>query len=237
MSLCVFLTATTRNGGAEHDNTASAASIHDLLDLVPGLQKLAIHLPVTAKADDPFIPAEDAPACSLQLHFGGIDTLESALTKGGALHSLLDPHSFPSFANCDWALQAMLTRRFPVDEPSQTCSYGIEKCTYLVSYEGPAENENAWHDHYIRNHPPLMAQLPGVREIEIYTRIDYLSSLPVERANHMQRNKTVFDSHHALRQALASPIRQRLRDDFLSLPTFSGRSPHYPMQTLEYSIS
>lgn len=238
MSLCAFLTATTKNSGYAHDETVSASSIQEALCHVHGLQKLQIHLPVEAEAGDPFILAERPPACVMQLHFCGIAPLEAALMNGGPVHSLLDPLSFPAFQNCDWTQQAMLTRRFPVRESSATSlADGVEKCTYLVSYEGPAENEPAWHDHYIRHHPPLMAHLPSVREIEIYTRIDYLSSLPIERANHMQRNKTVFDTQHALTQALASPVRQLLREDFLSLPTFSGRSPHYPMRTLEYCVA
>ncbi|VVE71838.1 hypothetical protein PCA31118_03988 [Pandoraea captiosa] len=253
MALCVFLTATAEPAeptASQTDEPVSAVAIRDALHRTSGLQKLAVHLPDTASADDPFIAAERAPKCAMQLYFGDIETLEAALTKGSALHSLLDPRSCPSFRDCDWTLQAMLTRRFSVPEPcsrhsppsppspgAATRADGEEKCTYLVAYEGPADDENAWHDHYIRHHPPLMAQLPGVREIEIYTRIDYRSSLPAERVSHMQRNKTVFDSLRDLTQALASPIRQQLREDFLSLPAFSGGSPHYPMRTFEYRIA
>ncbi|BET11297.1 EthD family reductase [Pandoraea sputorum] len=241
MSLCVFLTATADDRHPKHAAPVSATAIRERLHRISGLQKLAVHLPDTAKADDPFIAAERPPTCAMQLYFGGIELLEAALTKDGALQSLLDPRSFPSLVDCDWTLQAMLTRRFSVPglSPQSPPPHvdGREKCTYLVAYEGPADDENAWHDHYICHHSPLLAQLPGVREIEIYTRIDYRSSLPVKRVNHMQRNKAVFDSQPDLTQALASPVRHRLREDFLSLPAFSGASPHYPMRTFEYRIA
>ena len=38
-----------------------------------------------------------------------------------------------------------------------------------------------------------MLQLPALRELEIYTRIDSRSGLPFTHASAMQRNKVVFD--------------------------------------------
>jgi uncharacterized protein (TIGR02118 family) len=98
----------------------------------------------------------------------------------------------------------------------------------MVSYEGPAEDLNAWLGHYIDSHPPIMARFPGIREIEIYTRMDYCAALPVARSNAMQRNKVVFDSPDALNAALASPVRHEMRADFKHFPPFSGASPHFP---------
>ena len=43
-----------------------------------------------------------------------------------------------------------------------------------------------------------MARFPGIRQIEICTRIDWCGFLPWRRVDHMQRNKVVFDSAAAL---------------------------------------
>ncbi|HMN82619.1 MAG TPA: hypothetical protein PKA20_22210 [Burkholderiaceae bacterium] len=43
------------------------------------------------------------------------------------------------------------------------------RCSYLVSYEGPADDLDAWLAHYLGGHPPLMARLPGIRAIEVAT--------------------------------------------------------------------
>ena len=48
-------------------------------------------------------------------------------------------------------------------------------CTYLVSYEGEAEDLNAWHAHYLAKHTAHMASFPGIRELEVYTRLDWVS--------------------------------------------------------------
>jgi hypothetical protein len=82
------------------------------------------------------------------------------------------------------------------------------------------------------HHPPLMAQLPGIRELEIYTRVDYRTHLASPRATAMQRNKVVFDDPLALSVALASPVRARMKRDFDAFPPYSGSAPHYPMHSI-----
>ena len=105
-------------------------------------------------------------------------------------------------------------------------------CTYLVAYEGQAEDLNAWHSHYIGDHPPIMARFPGIRQVEIYTRIDWCGSLPWPRVEHMQRNKVVFDSPAALTAALNSPVRHEMRAAFARFPAFTGPVTHFPMATM-----
>jgi hypothetical protein len=80
--------------------------------------------------------------------------------------------------------------------------------------------------------PVPMARFPGIREIEIYTRIDWVSALPWRRADCMQRNKVVFDDAAALTAALNSPVRHEMRADYHKLPPFEGSVSHYPMATL-----
>jgi len=124
----------------------------------------------------------------------------------------------------------MLTRSFPVDvaeHPKGTTT----PCSYLVHYPGPAEDMNAWNLHYLKHHPSIMRTFPNVRQIEIYTRIDWVDRLPSRRVEHMQRNKLVFDSPEALSHALGSDVIKRMRADFVQFPPFSGGNKHFPMLT------
>ena len=84
-----------------------------------------------------------------------------------------------------------------------------QPCTYLVAYEGAAEDLTAWLTHYIADHPPIMARFPGIRQIEIYTCIDWCGGLPWPRVTHMQRNKVVFDNPGGIdrRTEFAGPAR------------------------------
>jgi len=102
-----------------------------------------------------------------------------------------------------------------------------------VTYEGPAQDSNAWLLHYLRGHAPLMARLPRVRQVEVYTRIDWCGFLPWPRADHLQRNQVVFDDAASLGAALRSPLRAELRAHFRQMPPFSGGVRHFPMQSLQ----
>ena len=179
---------------------------------IRGLQKLHVYTP--GRAHDPFLNDGAPPPLVLQFYFDSLPELESALS---------DPLA-PVKAICE--VQAMLVRPFAVPEPRPD-----PLCTYLVAYEGSADDENAWHAYYLAHHPVLMARLPGIRELEIYTPVQWSSPPGWRRAQCMQRNKVAFDSAEALSAALDSPVRKEMRADYAKLPAFSGRVTHYPMAT------
>ncbi len=210
---CLFLTI---RGGAWHE-----AELATLLAATPGCATALWHRP--AQAHDPYLQDGAPPDLVAQLHFADIASLEAATAPSGHLQALP-----PLLAGATATHQAMLARPFPVPNPGPRSA---PHCTYLVAYDGPAEDTNAWLGHYIAHHPPIMARFPAIRAIEIYTRIDWISGLPLARENCMQRNKVVFDSPKALTEALNSPVRHEMREDFHQLPPFSGAVSHFPMLT------
>jgi uncharacterized protein (TIGR02118 family) len=207
------------------DNEASPDALRRLDDLLlhtPGLAKGLVYTPSTTS--DPYLNDGPPPALGLQLDFADIADLEAACAPNGPLQALAS-----IMPGAEVAEQAMLTRRFPV--PSAQFGTPEPHCTYLVAYEGEAEDANVWLAYYIAHHPPIMARFPGIREIEICTRIDWCSFLPFRRVNYLQRNKVVFDSPEALTAALNSPVRHEMRADFKKFPPFSGGNTHFPMLT------
>jgi hypothetical protein len=223
---CFFLTF-DKPGAAIPEPELAALSA--LLAATPGLDHALLHL--AASATDPYLHDGPSPALALQLYFPEIVPLEAALAQGGHLQALADPALLPSLHGAAATQQAMLVRRFPVPDPALRTAPDAPHCTCLVAYEGAAEDLNAWHAHYLAHHPPIMAGFPGIRQIEIATRIDWIGFLPFPRVAHMQRNKVVFDSPAALTAALASPVRAEMRADFHRFPAFSGPVSHYPMLT------
>jgi len=163
---------------------------------------------------DPFLDDGASPAGVLQLYFDSITALERAA------------------ANVRDAAEAeaMQVHRFAVAQPWPRVPPSY--CTYLVAYEGPAEDEAAWLAHYLEHHPPLMAKLPQIRELEIYTPADWRCPAPLHRVRHLQRNKVAFDNSAALGAALDSPVRREMRADFAHFPPYRGRVTHYAMSTL-----
>ncbi len=214
----------------QHAPTLDAAALDALaaeVAHVPGLHGGLVFSPLAETLDGPFSGDEPAPALALQLHFATIEALEAAVAEGAVLGRLLASvpgGSVPTH-------QAMLQRRYPVPDAKLQTAAGQWPCTFLVKYPGPASDVNAWNGHYNKHHPPIMARFPGVRMVEIYTRIDWVTGLPWPREDFMQRNKVVFDSPAALTHALASPVLTDMRADFNSFPPFTGGNVHYPMET------
>lgn len=198
----------------------------------PALRRALIHTPATTH--DPYLDDGVPPALVAELHFDELPALEAALAPGGHLQGLAAPGVAPSIAGAQGSQQAMLVRRFAVPEPGPRPAPGDTRCTYLVSYDGPADDLNAWLWHYIAHHPPIMAKFPGIREIEICSRVDWCGFLPWPRASCMQRNKVVFDDPAALTAALNSPVRDEMRRDFADFPKFTGAVLHFPMLTREH---
>src|SRR5579875_2068028 len=226
MTIAYFITF------AHPDATLDDADFRRLAALLaetPELGKAAIFTP--ARTHDPYLHDGAPPPLVLQLYFADIAHLEAALAAGGHLHALADAATLPSLAGARVTQQAMLTRRYPVPEPVLRTPEDAPHCTYLVAYECEAEDLNAWLRHYVTSHPPIMARFPGIREIEVYTRIDWICAMPWPREDAMQRNKVVFDDEAALHRALNSEVRHEMRADFHRFPPFTGRNTHYPMHT------
>jgi uncharacterized protein (TIGR02118 family) len=224
MRVAYFLTFFNPAGGAARVEDRDLARFTDIVAATPDLERALIFTP--ASAHDPFLNDGAPPRLAIELYFSDIAALEAALAPRGHLQALAAADRFPSLAGTQMTQQAMLVRPFAVPDPN-----GPAACTYLVSYEGVADDLNAWLSYYIEHHPPLMTRMPGIRDMEICTRIDWCSFLPWPRVDYMQRNKTVFDTPAALTAALNSPIREEMRRDFAHFPPFAGKASHYPMTT------
>jgi hypothetical protein len=206
-------------GGPQRDATA-LDGIAAALRHLPGLTQGQVFSPPPADTAHPFPDNEPAPPLALQLQFATIEALEAALVPDGAIAALGQGTE-----------QAMLTRRFPVPDPTLRTPSGALPCSYLVHYPGPAADLNAWNAHYNAHHPPVMAKFPGVRVIEIYTRLDWVSGLGWPKEDAMQRNKLLFDSPAALTSGLAPEVMQEMRADFHRFPAFEGGNTHYALLT------
>jgi hypothetical protein len=219
-------------GPAPADVRLSEAERTHLLALLrptPGLLKA--HLFTPAKAGGPFVDDGPPLRAALQLIFSDLNSLESAIATNGHLQALAVPGALPSLSGTAPTQQAMITREFLAPDSAPNGLSAEPPCSYLVHYPGRADNLNAWLRHYLTNHPQLMRGFPGVREIQIFTRIDWYDSMPWKRVDYMQRNKLVFDNPAALTAALTSPTIHAMRADYRRFPPFVGGNVHYPMHT------
>ena len=214
-----------------HQGAVSADDLRWLgpvLAATPGAVRGLICTP--AETHDPYLDDGRPPALAVQLYFADIAALEAALAPGGHLQALAAPAALASLQGAAVMQQAMVARAFPVPDAGAPAEV---RCAYLVSYEGAAEDLNAWTAHYVASHTRVMARFPGIREIEVCTRLDWCGFLPWPRADAMLRNKVVFDDPAALTAALNSPVRHEMREDYRRFPLFSGAVTHFPMRARE----
>ncbi|HEX4112125.1 MAG TPA: EthD family reductase [Stellaceae bacterium] len=207
-------------------SASELARLGEVAATLRGVRKALALTPTSA--NDPYLDDGAPPLLTVQFYFADVVALEVALAENDVLSALGSVATFPNLVGADTTQQAMLARVFAVAERRFR---PIPNCTYLVAYEGVAEDPPAWLAYYLAHHPSIMARLPGIRELEVYTRLDWCSALPARRVAYLQRNKVVFDNETALRDALNSPVRHELRADFRNFPRFSGPVTHYPMET------
>ncbi len=217
---------------ANKDRRIAPADLDRFIAIAGSTPKLSrLHAYTPSHARDPYTNDPAPPMLAAQLYFDDLPELEAALAPDGHLQALARPGTLPSLDGAQVEQQAMLSRRFAVPDPTFHNAPGTYPCTFLVEYPGAAEDLNAWLWHYIVHHPPLMVQLPKVRDVEICTRVDWCGFLPWPRVDRMQRNKVVFDSQADLQASLESPVRHAMRRDFESFPKFTGGNMHYPLDT------
>lgn len=218
--------------GASHQTLSEKvwADISDVLRITPKMT--SAHLYTPGSAEDQFRAPEKSPLLGFQIYFNDLEDLEEAVCSEGNLQQLLEMEAFSDAEGNRVTQQAMYVRHFPVDPPEAIADEREKPCSYLVHYPGPAHDQNAWMRHYVKHHPQIMRTFPAIRSIEVLTRVDWVGSLPWARANHMQRNRVMFDNQAALTEALHSPARTAMREDFEKFPPYEGGNFHYPMETL-----
>jgi hypothetical protein len=216
---------------AELDRVINVAST------LPLIRRALVFTPTESKTEHFFADDPHPPALALQLDFAALPDLEHVLRRDGALQTLAAADALPSLAGARITHQAMIARRFPVDQPKFETPAGALPCSYLVHYPGAAEDLNAWLGYYLDHHPQIMRSFPGIREIEIFTRVEWISFMPWQRVDYMQRNKLVFDRPADLTRAMASPTIKRMREDYAQFPPFGGGNVHYPMLTRDVTRS
>ena len=183
MSFTLFINFSHGGKPAARTSAEDDAKLTSLLKPIKGLTRAHVYTP--SKAHDPFLDDGAPPRLVLQLFFEKLPDLEASVSRTGPLQALAT--DFPSLADAPMTYEAMVARIFPTPEPKIRAE---PWCSYLVAYEGPAEDPNLWLEHYIAHHPPIMRTMPGIRELEIYTAIDWIGFLPAKKVRHLQRNKT-----------------------------------------------
>jgi uncharacterized protein (TIGR02118 family) len=189
---------------------------------------LSVELYTPDSASDPMLDGDIPPLLVVQLRFATLAGAERGLGSDAVARALSEFQDMP-VSNWHAAVEVMRGQIYPDGGEADGDTTRVP-IIYLVDYQRPADDEAAFIDYYCANHPPLLAELPGIRRLEIYTPVDWTNPLALDRADTMLICDVSFDTADALTAALHSEVRERLREDYHLFPPFTGRVGHYPMR-------
>lgn len=196
----------------------------DLVKRFPGLLSLAVMTPLAY--EDPHLGQEAGPFLVAHLTFADAEALERAALSEERRAARADVANFPPIKGRA-AYQAMRDEYHDV-APGPAGQTRAPVC-YIVVYRRPADDEAAFVDFYRRRHVPLLAAFPRIREVAVFTPIEWRDRPFATRADLMLVNLTAFDSEIDFRAAMSSDARRQVREDFARFPRFAGRCTHTAM--------
>jgi uncharacterized protein (TIGR02118 family) len=188
-----------------------------------GLTAFDLYVPAAGRPKDPMVDDGLGPLLMMMLEFSSVAALEQAARSGNFVAPL---STLP--AGLKLSADAMQRRCYSVS--GETAAMPLSApFSYCVRYHRPAEDEARFVDFYLTNHPPLLARLPGVRNVICYLPVHGIDPAGLPSADYMLGNEVVFDTIEAFNAAMASEQRRALRADFARFPRFTGPNTHYPM--------
>ena len=193
------------------------------LSALPGLASFDLYTPAQGPSHDPYNHDGAGPAMMLMLDFADRAQLAAAVASGAIVAAL---GALP--AGVDATGAAFERRFYPVGDDTRPSPLAAP-FSYVVRYHRPADDEAAFIRNYLDTHPVTQARLPGIRGIMCYLPLDDLRAIDLATANYMIGNEVVFDDIAAFNGAMASPVRQELRQHYHEFPRFTGANTHFPM--------
>jgi hypothetical protein len=167
MNYCLFLLAQAEHAQADLVAASFGPALVQSLRGIPALTRVTVSR-AGGRAQDPAITHGAGPDGVLQLYFDDLLALEAALAPGASVDRAWRGSDVPALQRLRWSQQVMAVRRYALATAWPRQEQAIRQaCTYFVSYEGQATDDEAWLAHYLRHHPPLMEKLPGLRALEV----------------------------------------------------------------------
>ncbi|HEY1363537.1 MAG TPA: EthD family reductase [Xanthobacteraceae bacterium] len=190
---------------------------------LPQLKSFDVYVPCEEGASDPHVADGAGPCLLCMLSFADEASLRTAIGEP-AFRSGLEGRP----ANVPVSAEAMVRKFYSTGGETREQALAAP-FSYVVRYHRPAEDERRFVEHYLADHPALLARLPGIRSVLCYLPIPWQDPNGIASPDYMLGNEVVFDSLEHFNAAMASPVRHELRAHFRKFPAFSGRNTHYPM--------
>ena len=106
-----------------------------------------------------------------------------------------------------------------------------EAVSWIVQYNGPADDPPAFHAYYRSHHVPIVHRMPGIRSLNLYSPEPWTGTARLHTVNHLLIVQAVFDDLDGLLAMRNSPQRREGLQDFNNYPKFEGPVTHQAMRS------
>ena len=201
--------------------------LEDPLRFVTGLEAVeAVEIYVPAQGEVPRMDDIPAPAISVQID----------LNSAAAAKAMVSDAAFKRlFSEADSLAKRVKRITLEIVEPVHYPLPGYPTppprtaaMSFVVRYYGPTKNLSDFVNFYTENHPPLLAQFPGIRNVLCYLPLDWDRKEAVVNDDLVIGNEVVFDDLEALNHALDSDILAAVMADSEKFADY-GYSSHHAM--------
>jgi len=188
-----------------------------------GINGLELYAPEASH--DPFRDDGEGPLLIAEFGFADQAALEKAAVGEDFRHWLCDLSRLP-VSDCRATCEAFEVLPSPVAGESQP-SPRTAPVSYVVRYYRPAGNEEKFIAYYLEHHPALLGQFARIRNVICYRPLAWQNDTGLAPSGCMFGNEVVFDTLADLDAALASEMRQRLRQDYDVFRDWAGPNTHF----------
>jgi hypothetical protein len=189
----------------------------------PGLLSLDIYEPANEKSDDPYNHETEIPHLIAILDF---ETPQAVSDATGSTEFRASIEAAPE----GLATTVSVFERAFYNAEGEIGDHRLQApVSYVVRYQKPAADEQAFIKNYVDSHPPTQAKLPNIRSIMCYFPRPELNRSGLPGIDYLIGNEVVFESAADFNAAMLSPVREELRSHFRDFPAFSGVNSHYLM--------
>ena len=188
-----------------------------------------LHMPIAGVGHDPLPVAQDARVLLCQIYFADERALASPRIKTGIAASLAKVAKAEGIH--DVHTHVMTSERLKVGSPDDK-SACAEAVSFFVQYDGPAEDQAAFHAYYRAHHVPIVFRMPGIRSVTYHLPMRIEPPVIGHAVERLQIVQAVFDSADDFVTMRQSAQRKEGLRDFSNYPKFEGPVTHQVMHSI-----
>ena len=225
MKIAIFVTIWSAGmSSADLDSYFRATPLDDLRSNT-SISSVEIYTPEPGDVPD----WDDVPAPSIIVQIDLDDADEAkALTESASFKQhFLNKEAIGSGID-ELKLEITEVMNFPLpgmqEAPARTAPL-----SFVVRYYGPVADGREFADFYYKNHPPIIAKFPNIRNVLCYLPLSWRESGEVNDKSLIIGNEVVFDDLASLKAALAvTEVLDAAKEDSSHFQEF-GYSTHHAM--------